>query len=158
MLLAKLFINACWHGEDSEPKMMNKKYEPQGQTETCVTFHHDMSCKKGSTSNAWHARAMDHTQRMKFLCKKILRIADAFLGKEHVFPVSKKWTCENYNYNLATPIFLLLLSIVKLYYLYANPLAQHILPAQHAFRRKGISEYLRSETEFYVGNHFLPLY
>jgi hypothetical protein len=46
---------------------------------------------------------MDHTQRMEFLCKKIQRTADAFLGKERVFPVSKKWTCENYNYSLATP-------------------------------------------------------
>jgi hypothetical protein len=68
-----------------------------------VTFNRDVSCKKGGTSNAWHARAMDHTQRMEFLCKKIQRTVDAFLGKERVFPVSKKWTCENYNYSLATP-------------------------------------------------------
>jgi hypothetical protein len=83
-------------------KIREKSRIIQDKKEACVTFNRDMSCKKGTMSNAWHARAMDYTQRMNFLCQKIQRTADAFLGKEHLFPVSKIWTCKNYYYNLET--------------------------------------------------------
>jgi hypothetical protein len=40
---------------------------PELMEDACMNFNHDMSCKKGSTSYAWHARAMFYTQWMKSL-------------------------------------------------------------------------------------------
>jgi hypothetical protein len=46
-------------------KMREKSMILQDKKEVRMTFNRDVSCKKGSTSYAWHAHAMEHTQRMK---------------------------------------------------------------------------------------------
>ncbi len=75
----------------TEYKMGEKSMNLQEKKEACVTFNRDVSCKKGSTSYAWHA-AIGHTQRMeRYLCKKIQCTTDAFfLDNERVFISSVK--------------------------------------------------------------------